>query len=49
MNWELYIFPGGQVGYCDRRWKAILWCYLHLFSIGEKRAINYKTGEHIVL
>jgi uncharacterized membrane protein len=48
-DWELYIFPGGIVRKCRHRWEAVLWCYLHLFDWGEKRAINRLTGEHFVL
>jgi hypothetical protein len=49
MKWELYIFPGGYAGSVDKRWKALLWIWLHCFTAGEKRAINTETGEHLIL
>lgn len=46
--WDIYVFPGGKVATAKTRIGARLWIAAHTFILGEIRAINTATGEHIV-
>jgi hypothetical protein len=51
--WDLYIFNWPPRGYPTRgsvasRWRVRLWMARNCWRIGELRAINRVTGEHIV-
>lgn len=45
--WDLYIFPGHKVGEARTRAEAITWSRYDP-AIGEHRAINRATREHII-
>jgi hypothetical protein len=47
-SWDLYIFPGGKVGWTSSPKEAIRWTSERATGDGERRAISRDTGEHIV-
>lgn len=47
-SWDLYIFPGGKVGWTDSPDHARKWTAARAAGGGERRAISRETGIHIV-
>lgn len=46
--WDLYVFPGGKVGEATNRSAVAKWMKKNHLTLGELRAINRDTKDHMV-
>lgn len=47
-HWDLYVFPGGKIGEATTRSAVRKWMMKNALTLGECRAINRETKEHLV-